>query len=107
MGSASFSSHGKPILATNNETKITMAAKKMAKSRAGKAWPSGNNRGKVSTPAKVIVPRAPASDKTQVMRRLTAANSLRLSKPSARVILTDENTQTKRNKIKTAQMAKG
>src|SRR5690625_6863064 len=54
------------MLAATKVAMITVAARKIAKSRAGKALLSGNTKGNVMTPASDKAPRAPAKDKIQI-----------------------------------------
>ena len=63
-------SHGILTLAIINDKIMTPPAIKIAKSRVGKGEPSGINRGKVKTPAKVTAPRTPATDIINKIRQL-------------------------------------
>ncbi|MNN10778.1 hypothetical protein D3C81_1237110 [compost metagenome] len=57
-----LSRRGSNRLAPTSDTRITAAARKITRSRAGNGSPPGTISGRVSTPARVIAPRTPATD---------------------------------------------
>ncbi|KAG1585716.1 hypothetical protein G6F46_014826 [Rhizopus delemar] len=88
------------MLAPSSENRITDAARKITRSRAGNALPSGRNSGRVSTPARVIAPRTPATEVATTMRQFGASPRSRPRRRArSRFQRSDSHTHSRRSVI--------
>lgn len=93
------------MLASTSETMITPAARKIARLRAGKGVPSDSANGRVSTPARVMAPRTPATEVAAISRQLTGGAGWPRRMARAMFHFSENHAHTKRRTARAAVIA--